>query len=43
MTEVDLVPKRGQPTGSAGPTQRSPLTLAEEHALLLWQEKMERR
>ena len=37
MTEVDLVPRPGQPPGSAGPALRPPLTLAEEHALLLWQ------
>jgi hypothetical protein len=37
MTEVDLVPRRGQSLRSAGPAVRSPLTLAEEHLLLLWQ------
>jgi uncharacterized protein (DUF2249 family) len=37
MTEVDLVPGRGQPLGSAGLTVWPPLTLAEEHVLLLWQ------
>ena len=37
MTEVDLVARSGQPTESAGLTARPPLTLAEEHVLLLWQ------
>jgi hypothetical protein len=37
MTEVSLVPGHGQPPESAGPTARPPLTLAEEHVLLLWQ------
>ena len=37
MTEVDLVARSGQPTESAGLTARPPLTLAEEHMLLLWQ------
>ena len=37
MTEVGLMPRRGQPHGSAGLTARPPLTLAEEHMLLLWQ------
>ncbi len=37
MTEVDLVPGRGQPLGSAGLAAPPPLTLAEEHVLLLWQ------
>src|SRR6185437_15208693 len=36
MTEVSLTPRR-QPPGPAGPTARPPLTLAEEHVLLLWQ------
>ena len=35
MTEVDLMPRRGQPLESAGLTVRPPLTLAEEHVLLL--------
>ena len=37
MTEVDLEPRHEQPLGSAGLTVRPPLTLAEEHVLLLWQ------
>lgn len=37
MTEVDQVARSGQPTESAGLTARPPLTLAEEHVLLLWQ------
>lgn len=37
MTEVSLVPRHGQPPESTGPTARPPLTLAEEHVLLLWQ------
>jgi hypothetical protein len=37
MTEVSLVPGHGQPPESAGPSARPPLTLAEEHVLLLWQ------
>ena len=37
MTEVDLTPPRGQPPEPAGLTTRPPLTLAEEHVLLLWQ------
>jgi uncharacterized protein (DUF2249 family) len=37
MTEVDLVPRHGQPPGSADPALPPPLTLADEHALLLWQ------
>jgi hypothetical protein len=37
MTEVDLAARGGQPMESAGPTARPPLTLAEEHVLLLWQ------
>ena len=37
MTEVDQVARSGQPTESAGLTARPPLTLAEEHMLLLWQ------
>ncbi len=37
MTEVSLMPQRRQPSGPASPTARPPLTLAEEHVLLLWQ------
>ena len=37
MTEVGLIPRHGRPPGSAGLTARPPLTLAEEHVLLLWQ------
>ncbi len=37
MTEVSLMPRHGQRPGSAGLTARTPLTLAEEHVLLLWQ------
>jgi hypothetical protein len=37
MTEVDLVSRHGQSPGSAGLTVRPPLTLAEEHVLLLAQ------
>jgi uncharacterized protein (DUF2249 family) len=37
MTEVDLAVKSEPPTESAGLTARPPLTLAEEHVLLLWQ------
>jgi uncharacterized protein (DUF2249 family) len=37
MTEVYLTPPRGQPPEPAGLTTRPPLTLAEEHVLLLWQ------
>ena len=36
MTEVHPVARRGQPAESAAPTA-GPLTLAEEHVLLLWQ------
>ena len=36
MAEVSMSPGHGQPPGSAGLTAR-PLTLAEEHVLLLWQ------
>lgn len=36
MTEVSLRPPHGQPPGPAG-SARAPLTLAEEHVLLLWQ------
>jgi hypothetical protein len=37
MTEVDLAVRSVPPTESAGLTARPPLTLAEEHVLLLWQ------
>ena len=37
MTEVSLMPRHGRPLGSAELTARPPLTLAEEHVLLLWQ------
>ena len=37
MTEVSLIPRHGRPPGSAGLAARPPLTLAEEHVLLLWQ------
>jgi uncharacterized protein (DUF2249 family) len=37
MTEVGHAPRRGQPPESAGQSARPPLTLAEEHVLLLWQ------
>jgi uncharacterized protein (DUF2249 family) len=37
MTEVSLMPGHGQPPGPAGLAARLPLTLAEEHVLLLWQ------
>ena len=37
MTEVGLVPSYGQRPESAGLTAGRPLTLAEEHVLLLWQ------
>ncbi|MDQ2816496.1 MAG: hemerythrin domain-containing protein [Actinomycetota bacterium] len=37
MTEVSLTPPHGRPPGPAGLTARPPLTLAEEHVLLLWQ------
>lgn len=37
MAEVSMMPKRGQRTGSADLTAQPPLTLAEEHMLLLWQ------
>ena len=37
MTGIDLVPRRELPLGPAGLTARPPLTLAEEHVLLLWQ------
>jgi len=35
--EVGLMPRHREPLGSAGLTVRPPLTLAEEHVLLLWQ------
>ena len=37
MTEVTLATQHGQPPGQAGLTARPSLTLAEEHALVLWQ------
>jgi len=37
MTEMDLAPRRKQPPVPANPAIRLPLTLAEEHVLLLWQ------
>lgn len=37
MTEMSMMPRHGQRTGSASPTARPPLTLAEEHVLLLRQ------
>ncbi|HEU5389815.1 MAG TPA: hemerythrin domain-containing protein [Streptosporangiaceae bacterium] len=37
MTEMSLIPRHGRPPGSAGLAARPPLTLAEEHMLLLWQ------
>lgn len=37
MTEVSLAPSHGRSLGPAGPTAGPPLTLAEEHVLLLWQ------
>jgi uncharacterized protein (DUF2249 family) len=37
MAEVSMMPGHGQPPGPAGLTARPPLTLAEEHVLLLWQ------
>lgn len=37
MAEVSMMQGHGQPPGSAGRTARPPLTLAEEHMLLLWQ------
>ena len=37
MTDVGLVPRRRQAPESAVPTAEPPLTLAEEHVLLLWQ------
>jgi len=37
MAQVGLVLGRGQPSTPAGLTVRSPLTLAEEHMLLLSQ------
>jgi hypothetical protein len=37
MTEVSLTPPQGQTPESGGLPARLPLTLAEEHVLLLWQ------
>ncbi len=37
MTEVGLISRQGRLPASAGLTARPPLTLAEEHMLLLWQ------
>ena len=37
MAEMSMMPRQGQRTRSAGLTARPPLTLAEEHVLLLWQ------
>ncbi len=37
MTQMSLTPSDGQPLGPAGLTAEPPLTLAEEHVLLLWQ------
>ena len=37
MTEVGHAPRHGRPPESAARTVRPPLTLAEEHVLLLWQ------
>ncbi len=37
MTEVSLRPSDEQPPGPASPAAQPPLTLAEEHVLLLWQ------
>ena len=37
MTEVSLTSSHVQPPEPAGLTARPPLTLAEEHVLLLWQ------
>jgi uncharacterized protein (DUF2249 family) len=37
MTDTSLMPGHGQPPGPAGLAARPPLTLAEEHLLLLWQ------
>ena len=37
MTVTSLMPGHGQPPGPAGLAARPPLTLAEEHVLLLWQ------
>ena len=37
MAEVRMTPRHGQPPRSAGQAARPPLTLAEEHVLLLWQ------
>src|SRR5512146_1625520 len=37
MTDTSLMPGHGRPPGSAGLAVGPPLTLAEEHMLLLWQ------
>src|SRR5512142_1801043 len=37
MTQLSLTPSDGQPRRPAGLTAEPPLTLAEEHVLLLWQ------
>ena len=37
MNELSLAARRGQPAGPAAPGAGLPLTLAEEHVLLLWQ------
>jgi uncharacterized protein (DUF2249 family) len=37
MTDTSLMAGHGQPPGPAGLAARPPLTLAEEHVLLLWQ------
>jgi uncharacterized protein (DUF2249 family) len=37
MTQMSLTPSDEQPLGTAGLTAEPPLTLAEEHVLLLWQ------
>jgi hypothetical protein len=37
MTATNLAPPHGQRPGTAHPAARPPLTLAEEHVLVLWQ------
>ena len=37
MTEAGLISGRGRPLGAPGRKARPPVTLAEEHVLLLWQ------
>ena len=37
MAEASVMPGHGQPPGSSGVTAGPPLTLADEHVLLLWQ------